>query len=107
VTEHNIIAMQDVGDEYDGKTITVVGIPSHRTTNTEDAYGRVWLQDGVAVEVLFDEDTWKRHESDLIAAAVLVRGRVEWYPAGCFVLMRLCAEYVEPRELVSIQTEGF
>lgn len=108
--DNEIIAMGSIGDQHEGQTVTVVGIPSYRTTDTEDAHGRIWLQDGVAVEVLFDEETWERHGSDLISAAVLIRGRVEWKrpaPGSLFDLMRLHAEYVEPRDLVSIQTEGF
>lgn len=112
MADQAIVKMETMDLEHEGQTITVVGVPSHRTTDTADAegaYSSVWLQDGVAVEVLFDEETWKRHEIDLLAAAVLVRGRVEWrrpHPDSPVKLMRLRAEYAEPRELVGITTEA-
>jgi hypothetical protein len=107
MTEQQIIKMETIGGEHEGQTVTVVGIPSHRTTDTKDAYGRVWLQDGVAVEALFDEEAWRRYESTLFSAAVLIRGRVEWYDAGRVKLARLHVEYAEARELIGIITESF
>lgn len=110
MNDQDIIEMKALEPEDEGRTVTVAGIPSHRTTETEAAYGSLWLQDGNAVEVVFDEETWHRHASDLLAPALLIRGKVEIYkpaPDALGSLLRLRAEYAEPRKLLGVTTEGY
>ncbi len=103
-----ILQMRTIGADSDGQVVTVIGIPSHQTTDTDDAHGSIWLTDGVAVQVLFDQEAWSHYSGLLRASAILVRGRVEWTRKSDRTrLMRLHAEYVEPRRLLGIQTEKY
>jgi hypothetical protein len=110
--DKEIIPMVTIGKEHEGAVVTVVGILSHKKQH-EDGSWSAWLQDGLAVEIFLDAETYARHASYLFAAAVLVRGRAEWRewgeaaPDSWAMQLTLQVESVEPRKLLSIQTEEY
>ncbi len=106
MTDNDIIEMRTIDKTHEGQTVTVVGIISHKE-QLEDGSWSAWLQDGVACELRFTDEVYRRCGSALLAAVTLVRGVVSWEEAGPGSWAKLCkiqVESTEPRELLGIKT---